>query len=195
MPEICIIAGPNGAGKTTASLRFLPRDMAIYEYVNLDEIARGLNPLKPETANSMAARFAIERMRSLSRRRLSFGFETTLSGTTHARFIRSRIDEGYTITLSFLSLPSPDLAVTRVANRVKQGGHFIPKEEIIRRYYRDLSNLMKIYLPLCNRGIIYNSAQPSELMTVIAEKKTNNDITIFDKKLWQNLLERAEDEK
>lgn len=194
MPELFIIAGPNGAGKTTASLDLLPRDLHVFEYVNADKIAQGLNPLKPETADSMAGRVTLERLSSLREQKQNFGFETTLSGKTHAAFLRACIHQGYMVTLIFLWLPSADLAITRVKNRAKQGGHDIPAETIRRRFHKGLINLVKLYLPLCHRGVILDNTMPArkgELRPKIAEK-LDGQLVVYQKEIWQHIVRESE---
>jgi predicted ABC-type ATPase len=123
LQDIVIIGGPNGAGKTTAASAVVPRNLGIREFVNADEIARGLSPFNVEHAAIAAGRFMIERMRSLVRSGESFAFETTCSGRAHARWLQQCRAAGWRVTLLFLWLPSPQAALDRVARRVREGGH------------------------------------------------------------------------
>ncbi len=119
-PTVYVIAGPNGAGKTTFAAEFLPDFVYCRQFLNADLIASGLSPFAPETQNLRAGRLLLERIKELSQAREDFGFETTLSGRTHARLLVDPKGAGYRIVLFFLWLPSADLAVLRVANRVQQ---------------------------------------------------------------------------
>ncbi len=134
MKDVVILGGPNGAGKTTAAARLLPQALGIVEFVNADEIARGLSPFNPEGSAIMAGRIMIERMRALVRGDRNFAFETTCSGRSHLRMLQACRDADYRLTLVFFWLPFPDMAVERVSRRVSEGGHAIPHDVIVRRY-------------------------------------------------------------
>jgi predicted ABC-type ATPase len=152
--EVIILGDPNGAGKTTAAQRLLPQTLQILEFVNADEIARGLSPFNPEGSAIEAGRLMLERMRALIEARQSFAFETTCAGRGHARSIRLCRASGYRVTLFFLWLPSPEVAVSRVARRVREGGHRIPSDVIRRRYRAGLRNMRHLYLPLADAVLI-----------------------------------------
>lgn len=132
--RIIIIAGPNGAGKTTFAREFLPNEAGCPVFINADLIAAGLSPFAPDQAALKAGRLMLEAMAEHERRGESFAFETTLSGVTYTRSIPRWQAAGYHVTLIFLSLPSSDIAVARVAERVRQGGHSVP-EDVIRRWF------------------------------------------------------------
>ena len=140
MPDIFIIAGCNGAGKTTAAYNLLPEVFKTVEFVNADEIARGLSPFNPTGVAFQAGRIMLERLEQLIGENKSFSFETTLSGLTYLDFIRKAKEKGYGITLFFVFLNSVKLAKERVAIRVSKGGHSIPDEVIERRYHKGLLN-------------------------------------------------------
>lgn len=134
-PTVYVIAGPNGAGKTTFASEFLPDFVDCREFLNADLIAAGLAPFAPETQNIRAARLLLERIKELAAAKSDFGFETTLSGRTYARLLKEMQEKhGYKIVLFFLWLPTADMAVSRVANRVRQGGHHVPEIDIRRRH-------------------------------------------------------------
>ena len=133
-PKIIIIAGPNGAGKTTFAREFLPQEAGCPIFVNADLIAAGLSPFAPERAAIQAGRLMLKAIAQHVARRESFAFETTLSGVGYARQIPQWRQLGYRLELFFLSLPSADMAVQRVAERVRQGGHDIPEATIRRRF-------------------------------------------------------------
>ena len=156
-PAIYIIAGPNGAGKTTFSKQFLPTFVKCREFLNADLIAAGLSPFAPERQNVRAAELMRERMERLIEKRESFAFETTLAARTYAQKIRGWQGIGYVVHLFFLWLPSAELAVQRVANRVTQGGHNIIEPDIRRRYRRGLKNLIDLYLPLVDSAEVLDA--------------------------------------
>jgi predicted ABC-type ATPase len=183
--ELVILGGPNGAGKTTAAQIVLPEKFAITELVNADEIARGLSPFDPEGAALAAGRLMLERMRTLSLGDRNFAIETTCSGRAHLNFLRDCKNAGWRITLVFLWLPSPELAVARVARRVKAGGHAIRPEIIIRRYWAGLRNMRALYLPLADAAAIYDNA--GERPISIAELSPGGDLIVHDTGRWKSI--------
>lgn len=158
LPKIILIAGPNGAGKTTFAREFLPNEAACPIFVNADLIAAGLSPFAPEAAAVRAGRIMLEQIAEHVRRRASFAFETTLSGKGYARHIQEWRGMGYRIELFFLALPSPDIAIARVAKRVRQGGHNIPEAVIRRRFGAGRDNFECIYRSLVNAWALYDNA-------------------------------------
>lgn len=142
---VYVIAGPNGAGKTTFASEFLPDFVQCREFLNADLIAAGLSPFAPEAQNVRAGRLLLERIRELTEERADFGFETTLSGRTYIKLLGDMKARGYRVVLFFLWLPSAEMALARVENRVKQGGHHVPAEDISRRYEIGLRNLFQLY--------------------------------------------------
>jgi len=164
-PRILIIAGPNGAGKTTFAREFLPQEADCPIFVNADLIAAGLAPFAPETAALRAGRLMLEELARHSAARASFAFETTLAGRGYARLIRQWQQAGYLVTLLFLRLASPEEAIARVAERVRQGGHSIPEAVIRRRYAAGLENFAALYEPLVDDWALYdNSGRPPMLL-------------------------------
>lgn len=129
-PTVYVIAGPNGAGKTTFASKFLPGFVSCRQFLNADLIASGLSPFAPETQNVRAGRLLLERIAELSAARENFGVETTLSGRTYVRLLAGLRQEGYRVAVFFLWLPTTELALDRVANRVRQGGHDVPEADI-----------------------------------------------------------------
>lgn len=156
-PVVYVLAGPNGAGKTTFATHFLPEAVNCRNFLNADLIAAGLSPFAPETQNFRAGRLVLERIRELAAQRQDFGFETTLAGRSYAARLRSLRDSGYRIELFFLWLPSPELAVSRVAGRVRQGGHNIPEADIRRRFALGLRNFFRLYGSIANDWYLYNA--------------------------------------
>ncbi len=151
MPTVYVIAGPNVAGKTTFAREFLPFYAQCVEFLNADLIAAGLSPFDPSRSAALAARVLLERIREVSAEGQDFAFETTLAGRTYATMLRKMKQDGYRIHLLFLWLPTVEMAVSRVAQRVRQGGHDIPEPVIRRRYALGLQNLLGLYRPMLDR--------------------------------------------
>jgi predicted ABC-type ATPase len=156
--KIVIIAGPNGAGETTFAREFLPNEAHCPIFINADLIAAGLSPFQPETIAVRAGRLMINEISERVRLRQSFALETTLSGRTYARLIREWQGFGYHVKLIFLSLPTADMAIARVAARVAQGGHNVPEDVIRRRFAVGLQNLNDIYKQLVNAWVLYDNS-------------------------------------
>ena len=161
--KIIIIAGPNGAGKTTFAREFLPTDEACINFVNSDLIAAGLSPFAPEAAALQAGRLMLKQMADHVAHGRSFALETTLSGLGYARQIPPWRAAGYAVALHFLALPSADIAIERVAQRVAQGGHNIPEEIIRRRFAAGQANLAR-YCALVDEWDIYDNSGPMPLL-------------------------------
>ncbi len=184
MKKLYVIAGCNGAGKTTASYTILPEILDCKEFVNADEIARGLSPFQPERAGIQAGRLMLTRIKSLLESGENFAFETTLSTKSYVNFLKVAKDKGYQITLLFFWLNSVDLAISRVKTRVKEGGHNIPENVIRRRYKGGLTNFFELYITIVdNWMLINNSGEPYE---IVAEGSTDG-IEIANNELWENL--------
>ena len=157
-PKIIIIAGPNGAGKTTFAREFLPQEAGCPVFVNADLIAAGLSPFAPERAAIQAGRLALAAIAQHVAKRESFAFETTLSGKAYATHIPVWQQLGYRVELFFLSLPTADVAIERVAQRVRQGGHDIPEATIRRRFDAGKRLFTEVYQPLVDQWILYDNA-------------------------------------
>lgn len=151
-----IIAGPNGAGKTTFAKSFLPQEAHVLRFINADLIAAGLSPFAPEQMAVKAGRLMLQEVKEAVTKRESFAIETTLSGSAYLKHIREWQSLGYEVSLFFLQLSSVDLAIRRVAQRVKQGGHHIPEAVIRRRYQAGLDNF-PIYAKLVNDWTLFNN--------------------------------------
>ena len=156
--KIIIIAGPNGAGKTTFAEEFLPKDAGCSTFVNADLIAAGIAPFEPERAAFRAGRLMLEEIYNNARRGQSFAFETTLSGRGYAGLIPGWRTQGYIVKLFFLRLASPDLAIARVRQRVREGGHNIPEQLIRRRFASGLRNFENLYKPLVDEWALYDNS-------------------------------------
>src|SRR5690348_3271655 len=133
-PKVVVLAGPNGAGKSTAAPRLLHQSLQIEEFVNADVIARGLSGFAPERAAVRAGRIMLERLDELAQARVNFAFETTLSGRAYATWLENLAMVGYSIELFYLWVATPELAIQRVSQRVRKGGHSIPDDIVRRRY-------------------------------------------------------------
>jgi len=190
-PDVFMIGGANGAGKTTAALTLMPRFLEVYELVNADEIARGLNPVKPETADIMAGRVMIERMEKLIEARKSFVFETTCAVHHHIKTFQQCKQAGYCIHLIFLWLPSAQMALQRVAQRVKEGGHFIPEATIRRRYINGLRNMVKTYLPMADKALILDSSAETPGSYPVIAEKTADEFIVTEQSIWQLIEKNA----
>lgn len=185
MPNIYIIAGCNGAGKTTASFTVLPEMLDCKEFVNADEIAKGLSPFQPETVSFHAGRIMLERITELMLLEVDFAFETTLTTLSYKNTIALARQKGYKITLLFFWLNDVKLAIERVANRVAEGGHNIPEDVIIRRYFKGLGNLTKVFIDICDYWIVIdNSTNPYKF---IAEGALNLPATIYENEIWSKI--------
>jgi len=172
MPHLYVISGCNGSGKTTASFNVLPQILECDEFINADEIARGISTLKPEKAAIEAGRILIAKIDNLMEKGVDFAFETTLATRSYTRTIAKARYLRYQITMVYFWLDTVDLAFERVRARVLEGGHNVPDPVIKRRYYSGVRNLFKLYIPISDYWMIFNNSHsPSEL---IAEGYGNN---------------------
>jgi predicted ABC-type ATPase len=189
MPNLYIIAGCNGAGKTTASYTLLPEMLNCKEFVNADEIARGLSPFQPDKAGIDAGKIMLTRIKELIKLQLDFSFETTLSARHFVNLIKDAQQQGYFVTLVFFWLNSVELAIERVKMRVSDGGHDIPEDTIKKRYKSGIANLIKMYIPVCDYWMVLNnSVTPFQL---ISEGLQNNKIEIKEKVIWDKIIKQA----
>jgi predicted ABC-type ATPase len=183
--NLYVIAGCNGAGKTTASFTILPEILDCREFVNADEIARGLSPFQPEKVSFESGRIMLHRIHELLLAEENFAFETTLSTRSYKDKLIYAKQKGYNITLLFFWLSSVELAKERVMMRVSEGGHHIPPDIIERRYKRGIQNLFTIYLPIVDGAFIFdNSLGKYELF---AEKMINGDFSIKKQSTFDSL--------
>jgi predicted ABC-type ATPase len=185
--EIIILGGPNGAGKTTAARVLLPDFLDLHPFLNADDIARDLSPWDVDSAALAAGRRMIEQMRTLVQDGQSFAFETTCSGKPHLRLLQQCKQVGWRITLLYFWLPSPEDAVKRVARRVSQGGHNIPTDTVLRRYFASVSNMRNLYLPLADEAEIYDYTDRRRIL--IAEKRGDLALFVHDPERWAKIEE------
>jgi predicted ABC-type ATPase len=183
-PTVYVIAGPNGAGKTTFATKFLPKKVKCREFLNADLIAAGLSPFAPQTQDIRAARLLLERIDELTNLRADFGFETTLSGRTYLRKLTEMKNYGYRVVLFFLWLPDAEVAVARVAGRVRQGGHNVPESDIRRRYVSGLRNLFFLYRPIVDEWDLYDASKLPP--TLIASDKSDV-VKVRQKRLFEKI--------
>ena len=186
-----IISGCNGAGKTTASYTVLPEILDCREYVNADEIAKGLSPFNPESVAIEAGRLMLERIDYLMTAGVSFSIETTLATKSYVNLVRRAHKQGYNLKLLFFWLESPEMAKLRVAERVAKGGHNIPEDVIERRYYAGIRNLFNLFMNEVDYWAIFmNTKKPMTSIAVggMAFEKHIIEVELYNKmvEIWQN---------
>ena len=191
MPRLYIISGCNGAGKTTASYSLLPEMLDCSEFVNSDEFAKGLSPFDPSKASIQASRFMLMKIRYLLKRQQDFAIETTLATRTLLKTAKQAQSAGYTVTLLYFWLNSPDMAVERVRARVEAGGHNIPEETIRRRYSRGIYYFFNLYAPISERWILADNSQIP--FRVIAEGSKDEIVNIKDHETYAKVKAIADE--
>lgn len=183
--QLYIIAGCNGAGKTTASFTILPEILDCHEFINADEIAKGLSPFNPEGVAFEAGRIMISRINELMESGENFAFETTLATRSYVSKIKEAQENGYFVTLLFFWLQSEELAIERVKTRVKEGGHNIPVPVIRRRYKRGIKNLFELYLPMVDECMIADNTKKGH--EIVATKLLGKKVVILKKDKFKDL--------
>ena len=163
-PRCIIIAGPNGAGKTTFARSYLLQETEIVNFINADYIASGLSPLLPDRAARAAGRLLLEELERLTIAGESFALESTLSGRTYIDLIKRWKSLGYRIEIVFLRLDAPELSLSRIAMRVSQGGHNVPKVDALRRFDRGWKNFMSLYRPLADEWTVFDASGPMPIL-------------------------------
>jgi len=187
-PLVVLIAGPNGAGKSTTAAALLKGALKVSEFVNADTIAQGLSSFRPESVAMAAGRAMLARIRALAAARESFAFESTLAGRSFAPWLRKLKAQGYKVHIEFLSLASPELALARVAARVRQGGHDVPEEVVRRRFALGLANFFELYQPLADSWQVLDNAVLGG-PRLIAAKRSGHAVEVHDMQAWQHLME------
>ena len=191
MSSMYIIAGPNGAGKTTAAMTVLPEMLDCYQFVNADEIAKGLSPLAPESVSIQGGRLMLQRIDDLMKQGADFAFETTLATKSYVHLVHRAHQEGYFVTLLYFWLSSPALAKERVIKRVSEGGHNIPPDVIERRYHAGLTNL-SLFLSAVDRWYIYNNEFIPAGLCKKGQNKTIDKYQFMDDLIEEGLRKTAQ---
>ncbi|HKA42639.1 MAG TPA: AAA family ATPase [Burkholderiales bacterium] len=191
MPNLVVIAGPNGAGKSTTAPVLLRDNFHVHDFINADTIASGLSAFAPERVAFPAGRIMIQRMHELARSRADFALESTLSNRFLAPWIRNLRTDGYIFHLVYLWLQNADLAVQRVAERVRRGGHDVPEATVRRRYSRSLSNFFNIYRPIADSWLMLDNSA-ADMPTLIAGRKVGDPILIVKGGPWDRLRRQYE---
>jgi predicted ABC-type ATPase len=190
-PNVYIIAGPNGAGKTTFAREFLPKYADCSNFVNADLIAQGLSPFSPETAAFRAGRLMLEEMEAFARHGDDFGFETTVSGRSHLNVIRRLKEHAYQVHFFYLWVPSVELGLARIRERVLRGGHDVPEVVVRRRFSRSITNFLVHYRLLADRWILFdNSAAALSIVASEEQGEEQGELRIFETKLYNDLVVR-----
>lgn len=190
-PLMIVIGGPNGAGKTTAAMAVLPNALHLLEFLNADEMAKGLSPLNPTSVRIQASRLLLERANLFIKNKVSFGFESTLAAGTPAKLMHQAKENGFQVVLLYFWLSSPDLALERVQQRVLSGGHDIPKTDVLRRYARSMQNLSRLYLPLADFWLVYDNSG-SELERIAQGEQETGIINVYNDRTWQQISQGAD---
>ena len=183
-PCVYIVAGPNGAGKTTFARTFLPDYARCKQFINADLIAGGLSPFSPESAAMHAGRLLLEQIRLLASKRSDFGFETTLSGVTYVSLLQRLKAQGYRIQLFFLWIPTVDMALARIADRVRRGGHDIPEKVVRRRFRKGLQNLFTRYRPVLDSWMLFDN---SEIVPRLIAREEVGELRVCDQVLFARI--------
>ncbi|MEK6646778.1 MAG: zeta toxin family protein [Candidatus Firestonebacteria bacterium] len=187
--NVYIIAGPNGVGKTTFAKKFLPNYAKCFYFVNADLIAQGLSPFSPRLAAIKAGKLVLEQLHDLADKHSDFAFETTLSGKAYIHFLKELKKNGYRLQLFFLWLPTINLALARIKDRVAEGGHNVATKDVRRRFYRGIYNFFKLYRPLLDSWMLFNNANATP--SLIAEEK-NGKLLVIDKHLFNKIIQIEE---
>lgn len=183
--NLYIISGCNGAGKTTASFTLLPEILNCKEFVNVDEIARGLSPFQPENVSFEAGRIMLNRIDELLELKKNFAFETTLASRSYRNRILNAKSKGYRVILLFFFLQSPELAIERVKTRVLEGGHNVEPQVIERRFEKGIKNLFDLYLSIVDELLIFDNSEGKH--ELIAEKQSDGQITVIIDEKFKHL--------
>ena len=187
--QLYLIAGSNGSGKTTFAREFLPDYVHCLRFINPDLIAAGLSPFDPSAAATEAGRLVLREVRSAIRADASFAFESTLSGRTYLPILRQAHEAGFALNLLYLWVPSPELALARIRDRVETGGHNVPEPDVRRRYPRSLRNLFKLYAPEMDTIHVFDN---SGTIPRLVFKSEGGKSTILDKSLYATIIKQVE---
>lgn len=183
--NLYIISGCNGAGKTTASYTVLPEILECKEFVNADEIARGLSPFNAMGVAIEAGRLMLQRIEELLARQETFSIETTLATRSYLNLVRRAQATGYRVSLLFFWLRTPELAIQRVAERVEKGGHGISTDTIRRRYKAGIANLFRLYMKEVDYWDIYDNSDSPRIQIACGGKDA--DAIVYDESLLKQI--------
>jgi predicted ABC-type ATPase len=182
--NVYVVAGPNGAGKTTFAREFLPNYAKCPNFVNADLIAQGLSPFQPRAAAIKAGKLVLKNIAEYAAAGVDFGFETTLSGRTHLNLFKKLAAQGYKVHLFYLWIPAPGLSMMRIKNRVADGGHDVPGEDVSRRFVRSLDNFFMTYKDVVSTWMLFDN---SGMKPVLAARRKNGEEIIEDKGAYERI--------
>ena len=188
MRNVYIIAGPNGSGKTTFATMFLPDYVKCPNFVNADLIAKGLAPFEPRSAAIKAGKLVLQQIHEFADRGVDFAFETTLSGKSYVKLLTELKAKGYGLHLFFLWIPSPELAIERIKDRVREGGHNVPPKDVRRRFIRGINNFFKLYESLFDSWMLFDNSKAKPLL--IAKRK-NGHMELNNEELFKIIQSSA----
>lgn len=188
-PHLVVLAGSNGAGKSTTAPTLLNGALSVTEFVNADVIAKGLSAFEPERAAIQAGRIMLARIKHLAKSRVNFAFETTLASRSFAPWIAGLLHDGFAFSLIFLWLPAPEVAVARVAERIRNGGHSVPEHVIRRRYDAGIRNFFGLYMALAENWYFYDNSSFSGPQ-LIAQGIRREEIAVLDTQTWRAIRKR-----
>ncbi len=183
--EIYVLAGPNGAGKSSSAPLLLPKRLGVDQFVNADLIAAGLSPFAPQASAWEAGRLMLLRIRELHNRGVSFAFETTLATRSYVSFLGDAQGDGYLVHVIFVWLEGADLALTRIGQRVREGGHDVPPEVVRRRYRRGLRNFFDLYQPMADSWSLCDNS--GESLIVIAQGGMDERVLVHDERRYDRI--------
>ena len=182
--NVYIIAGPNGSGKTTFAKKFLQDYVKCPNFVNADLIAQGLSPFSPRSAAIKAGKLVLSQIHEFAKTEVDFAFESTLAGKSYVNLLKELKSKGYKLHIFFLWIPSAELAIARIKDRVKEGGHNMSAQDVRRRFKRSIDNFFKLYQPLIDSWILFNNA---ETVPDLIGKGRNDRISIIDQELFKKI--------
>ena len=185
MKTLYILAGANGSGKSTIAKELLPEENITY--VNADDIALKLCPNDMQSVRIQAGKEFRSQINKLFHEQKSFAMESTLSGVGHIKTIEIARKIGYKIIIIYIFVDDYNSCIARIQTRVKNGGHPVPKEDVIRRYSRSKQHFWNTYKDLADHWILYYNG--GDDIVSVAEQDKGKDIVIYTEKLY-NLFKR-----